>query len=260
MNKRELFGLVPAAGQAVRISPLPCSKEVYPIGFQSVSPDRSLRPKVACHYLLEKMQFARVSRAFIILRHGKWDIPGYLGDGKMLDMHLAYLTISQSSGVPFTLDQAYPFVQDGIVAFGFPDIIFQTVDAFVQLLGRQAATKADVVLGLFPTDEPQKKDMVDIKDDGRIRRIVIRPNETSLRYTWSIAVWSSQFTRFLHEYLPSLQELRNNASVRRELSVGNVVQAAIDKDLRVDGVVFSDDYCLDIGTPTDLVKAIRNLC
>lgn len=33
-------------------------------------------------------------------------------------------------GAPITLDQAYPFVHDKIIALGFPDIIFKPDDAF----------------------------------------------------------------------------------------------------------------------------------
>jgi glucose-1-phosphate thymidylyltransferase len=87
------------------------------------------------------MRLAGVTRAYIVLREGKWDIPAYLGDGTMLNMHLAYLMMRLPFGAPYTLDQAYPFVQDALVAFGFPDIIFQPDDAFVQLLARQAAIR-----------------------------------------------------------------------------------------------------------------------
>jgi glucose-1-phosphate thymidylyltransferase len=31
---REIIGLIPAGGVAERLSPLPCSKEIYPIGFK----------------------------------------------------------------------------------------------------------------------------------------------------------------------------------------------------------------------------------
>ena len=128
---QERIGLMPAGGKAARIAPLPCSKELYPIGFRPVDQGHSLRPKVACHYLLEKMRLADVTKAYIILREGKWDIPAYLGDGKMLDMHLAYLMMYLPFGVPYTLDQAYPFVQDAMVTFGFPDIIFQPDDCLL---------------------------------------------------------------------------------------------------------------------------------
>ena len=81
----EVIGLIPAGGQASRISPLPCSKELYPIGFRHVDGDHSLRPKVTCHYLLERMRSAGITKAYIVLREGKWDIPAYLRDGAMSD-------------------------------------------------------------------------------------------------------------------------------------------------------------------------------
>ena len=259
---RELIGLLPAAGQATRLSPLPCSKELYPISFRPVDEGRSLRPKVVCHYLLEKMRLAGVTRAYIILREGKWDIPAYLRDGKMLDMHLAYLMMDLPFGVPYTLDQAYPFVQDAMVAFGFPDIIFQPDDAFLQLLTRQAESNADIVLGLFPAHQPQKMDMVDMDADGRIRGIQIKPAQTHLRYTWIIAVWTSSFTRFMHKYVLATQRTNNkdkagtNAEEHQELFVGDVIQAAIHNNhMQIDTVLFSDGNCLDIGTPEDILKA-----
>jgi len=258
---QEIIGLVPAGGQANRIAPLPCSKELYPIGFRPVAEDGSLRPKAVCHYLLEKMRLAGATKAYIILRQGKWDIPAYLGDGAMLDMHLAYLMMNLPFGAPYTLDQAYPFIQDALIVFGFPDIIFQPEDAFVRLLARQAATKADVVLGLFPADQPQKMDMVDLDEDDRIRQIVIKPCHTHLHDTWIIAVWTPVFTRFMHEYLVAVQteyNQDNGSSRRRELFVGDVIQAAIQTGLQIETVRFPNGDYLDIGTPEDLVKAIHN--
>jgi glucose-1-phosphate thymidylyltransferase len=256
-----VVGLVPAAGQATRIAPLPCSKELYPLGFRPVDEGRSLRPKVACHYLFEKMRLAGVAKAYIVLGEGKWDIPAYLGDGTILNMHLAYLIIRSSSGVPYTLDQAYPFVQDALVAFGFPDIIFQCEEAFVKLLTRQISSKPDVVLGVFPTSQPHKWDMVELDDHGRIRSIEIKPQQTLLRYSWSIAVWTPVFSRFMHEYLASIRidNKHDNLSQGRELIVGDVIKAAIDHDLRVEGVTFPNDTCLDIGTPDDLLHAMRTM-
>lgn len=263
-SHRKIIGLLPAGGKATRLAPLPFSKELYPIGFQRLDNGRSLRPKPVCIYLLEKMRLAGITEAYVVLRDGKWDIPTYLGAGKMLDMHLAYLIMRLPFGVPYTLDQAYPFVQDVIVAFGFPDIIFQPEDAFERLLIRQANTNADIILGLFPVDQPQKWDMVDLNNNGRIRNILIKPIQTELCYTWIIAVWTPVFSYFMHEHLKKIQEpkeqitIGNNVSEQRELFMSEVIQHAIDNDLQVEAVIFPDDSCLDIGTPEDLVKAVRN--
>ena len=252
-NQREVIGLLPAGGQATRISPLPFSKELYPVGFRPVDQGQSFRPKVVCHYLLEKMQAAGIKKAYVILRPGKWDIPAYLGDGAMLKMHLGYLMMGLPYGVPYTLDQAYPFVQTALVALGFPDILFQPDDVFVRLLGRQAASQADVVLGLFPTDQPHKAGMVDVDSRGRVHLIIEKPQQFDLRYMWGMAVWTPAFTQFMHEYL----QICLAAGSYLELPIGDVIQAAIKRGMRVEAEVFPQGKCLDIGTPEDLGRAVR---
>lgn len=256
----DIVGVVPAAGQGSRIAPLPCSKELYPIGFRTVESGEGVRPKTVSHYLLEKMRMAGIRNAYFILRDGKWDIPTYFGDGAMVDMNLGYLMMRLPFGTPYTLDQAYPFVRHSIVAFGFPDILFQGDDAFTKLLDRQAATEADVVLGLFPVERPWTMDMVEINSKGEISSIVIKPPDTHLRYGWIIAVWTPAFTKFLHEHLINLQKSFSqdykSLESQPEVSVGHVFQAALRKGLRLQSVEFANQDYVDIGTPDGLQQAM----
>ncbi len=257
-----LVGLIPAGGLANRLAPLPCSKELFPIGFRRIDNTSSFRPKVVCHYLLEKMHLAGVDKAYIVVRKGKWDILDYLGDGEIVKMDLAYLILGLPFGVPYTLDQAYHFVENSRIVFGFPDIVFQPDDAFVQLLERQSSSRADIVLGLFPVKEPHKWDMVDCYDDGKIRQIVIKSPNCQLDYAWVIAVWMPTFTHFMHSYINNVQveeKKFNNQSLEvKEIFIGEIVQAAIENDLVVQGVLFPESDCLDVGTPEDLMKAVRS--
>jgi glucose-1-phosphate thymidylyltransferase len=251
-----VIGLIPAGGHARRIEPLPCSKELFPIGFLHRHDEKHGHPKVVCHYLLEKMRAAGITKAYIVLRQGKWDIPAYLQDGRMFEMHLAYLMLGLPYGVPYTVDQAYPFVRDAIIAFGFPDILFQPDDAFIKLLAKKAASNADIMLGLFPADSLQEVDMVNFDKNGRVRQIEIKPRQTQLRFTWGIAVWTPVFTAFMHEHLAVL---KGSTAGQPELSMGHVIEAAVSSDLKVEAVIVSDDPYLDIGTPENLLKAIRNV-
>jgi len=252
--EQEVIGLIPAAGKATRLSPLPCSKELFPIGFGASSKDNNLIPKVVSHYLLEKMRLAGITKAYIVIREGKWDIPAYFDDGSILDINLAYLMMGLPFGVPYTLDQAYPFVQDAIIAFGFPDILFKADDAFDQLLAYQAAKKIDVVMGLFPCKRSRKADMVALGDDRRVERVIIKPRETNLRFSWAVAVWTPVFSRFMHEYLSAIEE---KAARQPELFVGDVFNAAIQRGLKVEGVPVSDRPFLDIGTGDELLEAVK---
>lgn len=261
----EIVGLIPAGGKGTRIAPLPCSKEIFPVGFLSMDQGSSFRPKVACQYLLEKMRLAGAIKAYIILRKGKWDIPGYFGDGKMLDMNLAYLIMDLPFGVPYTLDQGYSFLQDATVVFGFPDILFQPEDAFVQLLAKQAESNADIVLGLYSAHQSQshKMDMVELDTDGRVYGIEIKPIRTKLRFTWIIAVWNSIFTHFMHNYVSHISKkteeikTRNSGIELHEVFLGDVIREAIHNRLKIDHILFTDGKYLDIGTPEDMVRAVQ---
>ena len=153
--REERRGLIPAGGQARRLGALPCSKELYPIGFRKAEQDGVL-PKVACHYTLEKMRAAEITQIYIVLKEGKWDIPSYFRDGAIADVHLAYLTLGLPFGVPYTLDQAYPFVQKKTVALGFADILFHGEDAYSRLLEKLTQDSTDVVLDFSRPIDPIK--------------------------------------------------------------------------------------------------------
>jgi len=261
-NRRELVGLVPAAGAAERIIPLPCSKEIFPVGFHESSDNFGPRPKVAAQYLLEKMQITGAEKAFIVVRKGKWDIPAYFGSGSSVSMNIAYIVTDSTRGVPFTIDKAYSFYKNALILFGFPDIVFEPEDVFIRLLQKQAISGADLVLGLFKTENHQKMDMVKLKD-GRISGIDIKPQKSQLEYTWIIAVWTPRFTQFMHECLQhnlfEEQKLSISPSLpeKKEIFVGDVIQAAIDRNLSVESVIFRNDCFIDIGTPTDLYRAVK---
>jgi len=256
LTNEEIVGIIPAAGHATRMGLLPCSKELLPLGIDSAKNRSETRPKVVISYLLEKMRIARIQKAYIILRKGKWDIPGYLGDGSAFDMHLCYLMLGLPYGVPYTLDQAYPFINNSIVALGFPDIIYETKDIYIRLLKRLKEGDADVVLGLFPADQPQNADGVEVDSNGIIRRVFAKPNNARQSFVWAAAVWKPTFTHFMNDYLLNLEPPSQKDI---ELQIGHIIQLAIEKGRRVAGVHVSEHPPVDVGTPESLAAVMKSL-
>ncbi|MCW5785281.1 MAG: hypothetical protein KIT39_18350 [Nitrospirales bacterium] len=212
---------------------------------------------------MEKFQLAGIAKTYIILRKGKWDIPAYFGHGEFVNMHLGYLIMGESLGPPFTLDQAYPFVHDKLVAFGFPDIMISSENVFSPLLKQQERTQADVVLAVFPADKPQLMDMVEMDEDGKIHAMYLKPDTTALELCWLGGVWTPAFTQFMHEYLEGYRR-QNDPKIPKggklepeDLTVGAVIQAAINKGLQTYGVVFPDGKYIDIGTADNLLKSVE---
>ncbi|NJN17848.1 MAG: nucleotidyl transferase [Oscillochloris sp.] len=257
MQELPLIGLIPAGGLAARLAPLPCSKELLPIGLMATP--AGPRPKPVCLYLVERLKLAGVEKAFVVLRPGKWDIPAYLGDGSWLGLSLAYLIVHQPHGSPYTLDQARPFLGAALVAFGLPDVIVEPADAYARLAAHARRSGADLCLGLFPTDLPHTADMVDVDGAGRVRRIEIKPAQTNLRRTWMIAIWSPRFSDFLARRVAADAARRADPKLAPpgEFQLSHVFQAAIDAGMQVESLDFPAGSAIDVGLPDNLARAIH---
>ena len=262
MNE-DVIGVIPAAGSAHRIAPLPCSKELFPIGFRDDAADGEPRPKVATHYLLDKFRAAGVQSAYIVIRTGKWDIPAYFGDGAIAGVNLSYLVIADSLGPADTIDRAYPFVRDKVVAFGFPDIVFEPENVFARLFEQLSTSGAEAVIGLCPPENVRSSDMVKIDSHGRVRGMVLKPSGTTLRYSWLCAVWRPAMTEFLHHFVegarldPNARSTWHQLDSGGDLPIGAAFKAAVEQGVHVHSSVLPTESFIDIGTPQNLVRAVH---
>lgn len=248
----KLIGLIPAAGRAKRLGSLQCSKEIFPIGFKTSSEnEKELRtPKAAASYLLERMVLSGVNHAFMIINKDKYDIPRYFGNGMSEGLHIAYLVQETPCGMPDALNQAFPFLEDATVVFGMPDTVFYPENAFVQLIENHRMNKADVTLGVFPTDRPQRFGMVCFSEDGKLIYTVDKPEKTDLQYMWGIGCWNWRFTQFMHEHL------KISTESQKESVLGDVFQAALVEGLEIRVNAFPAGRYIDIGTLQDLVDLV----
>jgi glucose-1-phosphate thymidylyltransferase len=250
----EIIGLVPAAGFASRLGSIPCSKEVYPLL------NSSGELTVISTHLLRYYNLAEIRNVFFIIRKGKWDIPDYFGDGSLFDLNIGYLIMNVSYGTPFTLNHAYHFAKDKIVALGFPDILFEPENAFAQLKEHFQKDSSDIVLGIAQSENYMRSDMVDFDQDGEINEIVIKQNRPDLKYGWFIAMWRPSFTLYLKEYLerfiknnPEGKIILNDKSVR-EIYMGDVIQSALSNGLQVSYILFENGRFRDLGTLEELAE------
>jgi glucose-1-phosphate thymidylyltransferase len=253
----ELIGVIPAAGEARRLGSLPCSKEVLPLRVRKKDgPETGI--EVMADGLLECYRHAGIRKVFFVLRKGKWDIPAFYGNGAPREMSFAYLLMQYSFGVPFSLREAMPFVQDNYVALGFPDILIRPVNCFARLHDKIRQEGLDVVLGLFPVIQPEKWDMVDLDELGNLRDIRIKEKSSSLGYAWSIAVWGPVFSRYLLEQTSGIIREGGNGIVEladgsgRELYPGDLFLRGSRDGLKIGSLAFDDGHCIDLGTPEDL--------
>ena len=254
----EKIGLIPAAGIAKRLGSLAFSKELLPIGFSEGKKKGGL--KAVSTYLLEKYRQAGVKKVYTVIRKGKWDILNYYGDGSDLGIQMAYLIMAHPFGVPYTLDQAYPFVKTAKIFLGFPDILFEPENAFTVADATFENETADLMLGLFPVNDKrrmQNSDMVQFDTHGRVTQIIVKPETTDLKHSWVFAIWKPDFTLFMHDHLKHELAKRQNHLIQTEIHLGHVIQAAIESGFTVLGHLFSDFHFIDVGDPGNISQALR---
>jgi len=250
------IGLIPAAGHATRLKMISGSKETYPIEIDGNNGGKTSYP--VCKCLLDTYSESGVTNVCVITRKEKKDIEKILSTGNEYGVSLDYLYCEDTYGPPYTLDEAYQFVKDRyFIALGFPDILIKPKSALKAIIQRQEETGADIVLALFETTTPKKMDMIVFDAEGKIHDLDIKPNSTALKWTWALAVWSPEFSRYMHNCLKKLfHEYETNK--RTECHVGTVFQIALKDGIKFDHVFIHNGKMMDMGTPEDLKKIMKN--
>jgi glucose-1-phosphate thymidylyltransferase len=165
-----IVGLVPAAGSARRLQPLPCSKEVYPV-----------RGRPAMDYLVERMRAADCADLRVVTTPEKRDVIEHaqvLG-ATVIEGRPASVAASLRLGLEDAADA-------DVILFGFPDTIWEPGDGFRTLLANLAGE--DVALGVFPAEEPERSDVVVMEDGGRISRVQVKPEQPASELLWGCGV------------------------------------------------------------------------
>ncbi|HLY24662.1 MAG TPA: nucleotidyltransferase family protein [bacterium] len=246
-----LFGIIPAGGRGSRLAPYPGPKELFPIGWQpyAVNGEVHKRPKVVSQYIVEAMVRAGVRQVLMIVGEHKYDLLRYYGNGARFGTQLAYLFQEQPEGMVHAIDLAYPWIRGGHVVFGMPDTVIHPPDALARLLAAHRERGADVTLGLFTTNRPEKFGMVEVDAAGRVIAHVDKPKETALTLMWGCAAWTPSFTELVHE-------VRSRGRTHgRETVLGDAIDEALERGMSVGGLHFADGFYVDIGTYDELVEA-----
>jgi glucose-1-phosphate thymidylyltransferase len=217
-----LVGVIPAAGSATRLGPLPSSKEVLPVDG---------RPVV--DYLVERMRLADCDEIRLVTRTDKADVIERARELELRVILARPQTVAES--VALGLDN---LSADDVVLLGFPDSIWEPPDGFVRLVG-ELDDELAAVLGLFRTPDLQRSDVVSLDAAGLVAAIDVKPAQPESEWIWGCAAVRAS----------SLANLAASGELGRHFD-------SLARRRLVRGVHLSDRW-LDIGTKAGLHRAIH---
>jgi glucose-1-phosphate thymidylyltransferase len=225
---RELIGLVPAAGH-YRRGDFPMPKECMPIGDGRILAD----------HVVDSMIDAGVNKIIFVISEDRQPLIEHYSQPDRLCVPHVFVVDKLRKGIPYSILWAYPWIKDADVLFGMPDTLFQPARAMGYLTGSiywnnliDADTRADVVLGLFPTDNPYRFGMVKINDAHDVVWCFDKPlifDKESLEDAnlWGIALWRPAFTRFLFNQLQSIENPKHEMVLTNFFSFASIAGLSI---------------------------------
>ena len=227
-----MWGIIPAAGNGMRIQPLAFSKELLPVGSR-VDAGGVERPRAVSEYLVERMARGGASKICFVISPWKSDILQYYG-GAIGSLDVAYVIQSQASGLCDAIFCAIPLIHpDEPVVIGLPDTVWFPEDALAKLPDDRLSFL------LFQVDRPELFDAVLMDDDGRVLEIQVKSADARSSWIWGAFKMPG---RVLHE----LHELWLQRG-RRDEYVGTLVNAWIARGGLACGVCAGERY-VDVGT------------
>lgn len=240
----KIVGLLPAAGLGTRLWPYKGPKELLPVLRQRGGAPLEVEPVPVCYFALEAMRDAGVQRCVVVVSEAKTEIIRTLGDGHQLSMELAYVVQREPLGLTNVVRTAAPWLGDARVMFALPDTILSPRDALLRMTQKEA----DVVLGVFPSDEPERLAPVELDPQGAVLKVHDKPENPPAQNTWGAMLWSSRFTDFCTAW---------DQKPERSGVLSHAVEDAKAQGMSLEACVFERGRFLDMGTPLGLAQTLQ---
>jgi dTDP-glucose pyrophosphorylase len=171
-----MLAIIPAAGAARRLQPLPFSKELLPVGSRTHGGQE--RPRAVSEFVVERLLLAGASRICFVVAPRKLDIVTYYG-ANVGGVPIAYVIQPEPQGLCDAVFRGLAFAErDEPVVVGLPDTVWFPAACLQQLPLEQLAFL------LFPVSEPERFDAVLTDDRDNVTELRVKSAEPGTSWIW----------------------------------------------------------------------------
>lgn len=132
-------------------------------------------------YVVARMRRAGASELRVVTRPEKRDV---VANARA---HRASVIEAHPRSLAESLSFALRGLADAdVVLIGLPDTIWEPEDGYVALVGA-IVRGAEIALGVFRFDEPERGEVVTFEDDGAVTGVAVRPRDPASDWIWGCA-------------------------------------------------------------------------
>jgi UDP-N-acetylglucosamine diphosphorylase/glucosamine-1-phosphate N-acetyltransferase len=232
--------VVLAAGEGARLQPITLTRPKHLI---------SIGGKPILEHCLTAIKACGISEIVIVVHYMAEAIREYFGSGEKLGLKIEYAYQKGVLGTGNAAGVAEPYV-DGDFLLVYGDLLF-TAEALKKVLETHNRKKPSATLSVVHVERPEDYGIVELKDDGRVKRIIEKPRREEAPTNLANAG--------LYVFSPEIFEKvkRISASSRGEWEITDAIGLLIKEEKTVFAVEISKDEWFDVGRPWDLLEANR---
>ncbi len=147
-------------------------KRVFPLAVYKPKPMFKLLGKPLIQHVIEILKANGLNEFVVVTGHNGEQIKEYFGDGRKLDVRIAYTVQKEALGMANALETAKDSVEDHFLVVNADDL-FETA-LVKKILGKFSECKADIVLSCKPVDETWKFGIIKVQKD-KVTKLVEKP-------------------------------------------------------------------------------------
>ena len=230
--------VVLAAGEGARLQPITLTRPKHLI---------SIGGKPILEHCLTAIKACGISEIVIVVHYMAEAIREYFGSGEKLGLKIEYAYQKGVLGTGNAAGVAEPYV-DGDFLLVYGDLLF-TAEALKKVLETHNRKKPSATLSVVHVERPEDYGIVELKDDGRVKRIIEKPRREEAPTNLA----NAGLYVFSTEIFEKVKRI--SASSRGEWEITDAIELLIKEEKPVFAVEISKDEWFDIGRPWDLLEA-----
>ena len=252
MERVEFVGLVPAAGEGIRMYPFSRAvpKEMYPI-----------LGKPVIEHCIENLREGGINRIYMIVGHQKGALMDYVGDGSFYGVKVAYIYQLKRRGLGHAILQAEKWIKEPFVTL-LGDSFIEPKKEIQTMMKLHTEKRPIATVLLFKVNTPVGYGIAKFKslenNSGPIEKLIEKP---SLKEAEEYKI-NDEYYALCGAYIfePRIFDFikRTKPGKKSEMQITDSIQLALEEGEKIYGVVLKGRY-LDIGKWNTVFKTEKQM-
>lgn len=230
--------VVLAAGEGVRIQPITLTRPKHMI---------KIAGKPLLEHCLNAIKASGINEVLIVIHYMGDVIRQYFGNGEKFGLNIEYVEQEVVLGTGNAVNAVEPYVkEDFLLVYG--DLLFSE-QAIASVLKLYRKEKADVVMAVTHTENPENYGIVDLENGIKVKGLIEKPRREEAPSNLA----NAGIYVFSTEIFDKIR--RTETSVRGEWEITDAISLLLKERKTVLAAKISADEWMDIGRPWDLLEA-----